>query len=492
MKSMKAFVLLFVLLLGSTVFTGCSTTEKEFYALQKEYSTLDTYVNTGEISFSINQFPTEITGDSSIAEGMLLQLFKNLTLSYTQKVDMDKELISTSFYLKLLENAEPQEIVSIIWKDHVAYIRVDELAKFLKPFATPEMTPYLDAVEGQKYLTISQDELSALLNPDGAAMQTNSLQYLWDTDKMESQRDLYLRLFEELMADVYDQYETGVVKKQGNKFTITLTTQEIIDLIRPFLVYSVDHADKLDAFLMSTVENLTDEEMEMLNLDPAERETYLQGITEAINQIKLVGPELIDEWDATQQETTEEIIKVLGDSKFTAAMQKTDAKTFDTTMELLLQINMEEIDQPLEFSLKAKDQVKKSSSFDVTAPKSDLISLSEISAKLPLIMEIQPDYSFYVFNHGFTHQYSDMETSIENDRTYVPIRQVAEAFREKTGWDKEKRQAFVERDKERIYFAGIVKDGRVFVSVKEFEKLGYEIDWDELNRIITIKKIKIN
>lgn len=490
MKSIRIFSLLFVFLLVSVLLSGCSKAEKDFYALQKECANLNAYVDTGEISFSINQLPENITGDSAISQGILLQLFKNLNFSYEQKVDMDRQLISTSVYLKLTETASPQEIISIICKDKMAYIRIDELAKFLTPFAGQELSPFLDAVDGKEYLSISEDEILTILAAQGGTMQNNSLKYLWDMDKMKLQQGLYYRLFEGLINDVYDQYETGVVTKQGNKFSITLTAQEIVTLIKPFLVYSIEHVDKFDNFLISTVENLSDEEMEMLNLDPNEREMYLQGITEAVNQVKLAGPELLDQWEASEQMVTDEINKILGDSKLTSTMQKTSNNTFDSEVELLLQIkDDDEANVPLEISLNIKDRIKKSNAFNITTPTENLISLTDFQSKLPLVMKIQPNYGFYTFNHGFINEFSELDTKIEDDNhTYVPMRQVADEFNEKIGWDNIKRQAFVERDKSRIYFDGNIKDDCFFVSVKEFEKIGYKISWDALAGTVTLTK----
>jgi len=489
MKSIRIFVLLFVFSLISMFLSGCSKTEKEFYALQKECANLNTYVNTGEISFSINQLPEDLTEDLTIKEEMLLQLLKNLNLSYEQKVDMNRQLMATSVSLKLTETADPLELISILCKDKTVYIKVDEMAKFLKPFLDEEFSPFLDALDGKKYLSISEGEILSFMEYQDNTMQNNSLHYLWDMDKMRTQQNLYNTLFEGLINDVYDEYETGVVEKQGKKFFIALSPQEIVNLIKPFLAYSIEHINELDDFLITTVENLSDEEMEMLNLDPNEREFYLQSITELINQVKLTGPELLSQWNESEQMTTDMINKTLGDSKITTTMQKTGTNTYESEAELLLQIkDEEETNTFLEFSLNIKDQIKKSNGFKVTAPKSDLITLTDFQAKFPLVMNLEPNYGYYTFNHGLQNEFSALDTGIENNHTYVPMRQVAEQFNEKIGWDQTKRQAFVERDHNRIYFNGNIKDDCFYVPVKEFEKIGFKIDWDASTGTVTLIK----
>ncbi|MEL7563758.1 MAG: copper amine oxidase N-terminal domain-containing protein [Dehalobacterium sp.] len=489
MKQLRTFPLLFAFLLMSMLLSGCSKTEREFYALQKECANLNTYVNTGEVSFSINQLPEDITEGLTTSQKMLFQLLTNLNLSYEQKVDKDRQLFATSVYLRLTESASPLEIISIICKDKVVYIKVDELAKFLKPFLDQEFSPFLDGVDGKKYLSISETEILTFMQSENTSMQNNTLEHLWDMDKINMQQTLYYSLLEGLMNNVYDEYETGIVEKNGNKFSITLSSQEIIDLIKPFLVYSIKHINELDDFLISTVENLSDEEMEMLDLDPSEREIYLQSITEVINQVKLTGPELLSQWDESEQMVAEMINKTVGDSRITSSIQKTGTTTYDSEVELLLQIkDEEETGVLLEISFNIKDSIKKSSGFKITAPTSDLITLTDFQAKFPLVMKLQPNYGFYTFNHGLISEFSDLDSEIENNHTYVPMRQVAEQFNEKIGWDNAKRQAYVERDQSRIYFNGIIKDDCFFVPVKEFEKIGLKIDWDPLTGTVTLIK----
>ncbi|MCR6545622.1 hypothetical protein [Dehalobacterium formicoaceticum] len=295
MKLRNQILVLFILLWGMIMLSGCSQVEKDFYALQKESSSLNSYVSDGEITLTVNQLPgeiTEITGKSPLFQDIILKVLQDIKLTYNIKADLDRQLISASIYLKLYEKAEPREIFSIIGKEDDLYIRVDKIAEILS--IDSEFTPYIDALDGKAYLTISREEMADLLVSEEGPITLNPAN-LWNTEQIKTQNTLYYSLIDGLMNEVYQQYETRIVKKEGNGFSINLTPQEVMELIEPFVLYSLDHADQLEAYLISAVEDLTDEEMLLLELDPDQKEAYLQGITEFINEIKMGGSEFLNE-----------------------------------------------------------------------------------------------------------------------------------------------------------------------------------------------------
>ncbi len=403
MKHVKVLMILLILAIGTIIFSGCSPAEKQLYQLQKESSQLKTYESNGEIVIKISQFPQELTDDEDFSQSILPQLLKNLTFTYSEKVDMEKELMSLAVNLKLADSLAPQEILSIIYKDHVIYIKIDNLVKLLKTFDDEEMSQNLAIFEGQKYLSISEKELLELITANDSSIQTKSLESIWDMGQLQKQQELYQKLMEGLMTP-FDQYETGIVTKQGNKFIITLTPDGIIDLIKPLLVYSVDNVDKIETFIKTTVQNLDEEELSMLSLDPENRDEYMQNIDDAVAEFKQSGPEIISEFENVEDEVDQTIQNVLGDSKITATFEKTGSNQYDSNIEAFIDINdPEELNKLFSMSLEVKDRTEKSSSFDVSVPSDDIISLTELMSKLPKVMTIEPNDGYYTLTQGLGH-----------------------------------------------------------------------------------------
>jgi hypothetical protein len=489
MKLKKSLFVLLALLMSMIILTGCSQVEKDFYALQKEISTWDAYVSEGEITLTVNQLPEEIsaiTGESPLVQDIILKLLQDLKLTHNIKMDVERQLMSISIYLELYDKAGPRELLTIISKDDMLYIRVDKIAELLS--MNSEFTPYRNALGDNTYLTISREEMVDLLGPEDGNLFMNYLA-LGAPEQLQAQNTLYFTLLEGLMNEVYGQYETGLIEKKGDKFTLNLTPQEAVELVGPFILYSLDHADQLETYLITTVENLTDEELLLLELDPAQREDYLQEITEFINEIKMSGTELLNVWTDSRPMIANEVISLLGATKLSASFQKKDSSTYDSQLELLLQIKGKpESTQPLELVYQIKDHIKKTNNFEVTVPQEGLISWTDCTAQIPWTVNIEPEYGFYYTSHGLDSDFGDLEAVIDKDQTMVPFRQMAAILDEEAGWDQEKRQAYVEREGIRIYFEGRIQDNLLLVPVRAFEKLGWEVNWEPYSGFVTLIK----
>ncbi len=81
---------------------------------------------------------------------------------------------------------------------------------------------------------------------------------------------------------------------------------------------------------------------------------------------------------------------------------------------------------------------------------------------------------------------------ILEERVYLPLRYIGETFGEDVQWDNEGRKAYVVRGSEKIDMTGVLVDGKTMVKVRDFEKLGYKIDFvqDEDWSMATIEKNK--
>lgn len=79
---------------------------------------------------------------------------------------------------------------------------------------------------------------------------------------------------------------------------------------------------------------------------------------------------------------------------------------------------------------------------------------------------------------------------LQDRQLYLPLRSVAEEFGETVSWDQQAKKAYIVRGDRQIEMTGILKDGKTYVKVRDFEKLGYGVSY-EYDQEIKIHTAKI-
>lgn len=79
---------------------------------------------------------------------------------------------------------------------------------------------------------------------------------------------------------------------------------------------------------------------------------------------------------------------------------------------------------------------------------------------------------------------------IIEDRVYLPLRYIGESFGEEVGWDDANKKAYVVRGQETIDMTGVLVDSRTMVKIRDFEKLGYKIEYKQADGLSTAVIIK--
>ncbi len=86
----------------------------------------------------------------------------------------------------------------------------------------------------------------------------------------------------------------------------------------------------------------------------------------------------------------------------------------------------------------------------------------------------------------------DVTEFVEKDgRVYLPLRVICEALGETVEWNNAEKTAYIVRADGKTAMKGIVQDGKSYISVRDFEKLGYTVDYqtvDDLKQVTVTKK----
>ena len=81
-----------------------------------------------------------------------------------------------------------------------------------------------------------------------------------------------------------------------------------------------------------------------------------------------------------------------------------------------------------------------------------------------------------------------MSDFLEKDGSrYYPLRQIGEVLGHEVGWSDAGQTAYVVNGEgARVSFTGIEKDGTTFIKIRDFEKIGYTVEWDNASQSMYI------
>lgn len=66
---------------------------------------------------------------------------------------------------------------------------------------------------------------------------------------------------------------------------------------------------------------------------------------------------------------------------------------------------------------------------------------------------------------------------ITDGRIYMPLRSICERLGENVAWDQAAKKAYVMHDGNKVDMTGVLKDGKTYIKIRDFEKLGYKINY---------------
>ncbi len=74
---------------------------------------------------------------------------------------------------------------------------------------------------------------------------------------------------------------------------------------------------------------------------------------------------------------------------------------------------------------------------------------------------------------------------IMEGRIYLPLRYICESFGEEVAWDDATKTAYIIRGEEKINMTGIIVDSKTMIKVRDFEKLGYKVGYQQVDDLST-------
>lgn len=471
---MKKFFVLLIMLVAALGCTACSDSVVGFVQTSAEISALDKVQQTGEVVFSWE-----------LAEALTENSLANVNdCKFTFKSEADNKNLKAKLSGNLAFG--DTNLPLTIYVDNVkVYFNTAELVALYQTFdANPKATAELKTVLGDsEWLCVN------MLDDETWAEYQKAL-----ANGDVSSEELYGE-FVGLLNSVkspYANFKSNMITKQGSTYTLSLDNQAVIAFIEDFLQYSAKNCTSIAEALCAWVDEsaLFDNEYksEMKSTIYA-AVSMAQGMTE-------------DDWAELKNELRSGAESWPFDCSFDYSLTRNSAKSFAANFSFDYKATAEASDMTA-FSLQGKSNTVAVSSVKIDIPTAKILNVDDIKtdklqpSSVSAVIYLDEDYMYFHHYYALPFlQESDINNPnvrIINNTTYLGLRAVGEACGEEVGWDSAKKSAYVVRDGKPVYISGYTdtKLGRSYLKIRDFEKLGYVVDYTKTEitgQIVTLSR----
>ncbi len=479
-KRILAAVLALVMI--AVTFTGCSSVELDYLDMVvKNYKNVGTYEAKSEAVITLNR-----------------QVIAEMLNSNDEEVAYSADDIPEKIYVTVTAMSDSKEYLQFQEIDVSVPGIVDLGFEYI---LTPEA-----AYIGDFYITSEVIDIEGMLAEEAAADEDmfilyNALLGLSDikyvalpiTENGDVTVDFvdattYERLIEAIKK-LYAGFETGAVSKTENGFKISLTAKDMFDLFKNSIAYLCENTDALTEYTVEFIEMYRDV---LLSADPDMTNEDIDLVIEELRgeefayELETLLEELGAIFDSAE---SEELVSAFDGSYMDIQIGESNGVTAVDT-EAVIAIG------GLVFAKVEEASVTKRVE-EITLPELDgytatVEGLIGFYNSYTLLAESQPLESMLITwdgTEGMSQVYgtfTDVEAPIAlglydfhniGGSMYLPMRRICERFGEVVDWDPELGRAYVVRGDTKIDMTGVLVDGRTFIKIRDFEKLGYFVDY---------------
>lgn len=490
-KKICTMLLLLIFSFSLIAATGCSQEEKEFLQLINEVNNLNTAEGSGEMSLSLN-FPPSLTSTASETDTLVFNLLqKGITIKYTSKQDVEKNMLDCSFIYVDKATGKTQELIKIFSKDNVLYLKIDELVQFAASLNPQLGREYKEIFGDTEYLSLTKDEYLQMLNLNNSANTPGndiSMNMLRNNNFVDTRANQVLQNFMLGLTNVYENYQPNLITKDANGYTLTMNGTQLINSLPGLLKYSLENSEALSTYITTFLDKLSEEDLAVLGLTSAQKEqgkASIQAFSSLLQLNKETSSHQIDLMQTELKNNQEQFKNFDGFSmKYTIKEKGPHTYALNANM----QMNLEASGEKTGFSMNSQSTITAINSFNITVPTAKVMSFTELQKLITKTMNISVDQKTSTYTDRNGEKQEQLDAQIIDNYTYLPLRQIATSFAEKVDWDAAQSKAYVMRGNNKIDMTGTVINERTYVKIRDFSKLGYQIDWDQLTRTVKITK----
>lgn len=484
-----------------SMLTGCGANELGFMGLMKEITSLT------EVGYQ-NSTKMEITEEAS-GKSYLIDFNMNGEVNIS-----DINSMYGAFDLMLdINGIKLDKPINMIFSEDGFYVSKNaliEAPRYEKLFT--DMEGYEEVFEYGEILK----ELYSTIPEDTEYIEvwTMDREYYQYTEDIES--DELKNVIQEYLTKAFKGFDSKLITKTKNGYSLSLSQKSSVEFIKSLINYLSENKetvfDETIDFLLKLSE-ITDYEI-MSEEDKEEfissMESGRQQFYELIDQAKsFIESEEFEEHFYTYDE-------IIGDSSATYDIykEKGSYKIVTKAEGTLEDLYAGKVTSTTELTPKTvKKEPAPRKAVPLEEVEEEYRNIEErINPTEKIELEWWSDYSSEEFiddyvssviydgmpiggydNTAYVNKYRkngkvewDYQTyTIIDGRIYLPLRYIGEAFGEEVGWDNENKKAYVIRGEERIDMSGVLIDSKTMIKIRDFENLGYKIEYNQVDGLST-------
>ncbi|MDW5299605.1 MAG: stalk domain-containing protein [Sedimentibacter sp.] len=462
----KSVSMALVIIMVISILTGCGVNELGYLNLSKEIGNVTQFSFNNSTQIEISK---EAAGDDYNVD---LNLKGVVNIEDLQSMYMSFDLI---FKVNELGIEEP---INFKIADNKLYVSKNSIL---------EIVAYENLLNGASE---SEKIIEEMYNSELKEIEYILLTDLDETQGMHyevSYTDLYDDAMEYLTT-AFKGFDSKLITKVTNGYSLELTPESTVEFIERLITYisenkelvfdeTVKYVEKI--YNSTEFEDVTAEEKEELIAElKASRQDFYDFIDEAVliletDELKLyeemfqgsrIKEKIYKEGNSYRQICQAEIVyenSLMGKLSSNTVITPQVVEKIDVTEGIIA------IDELEDLYNKTENKINPVKKIQLQWYADDLCVQVDISR-----LDGKADWD--------SQPYSLIE-----DRVYLPLRYIGEQFGEEVQWDNEYKKAYVVRNNEKIDMTGLLIDSKTMVKVRDFEKLGYKINYNQVEGLST-------
>lgn len=467
------------LLMVLAVFTGCTKDELAFYNLSKEISQIKAYEATQKTVLSIELAEALIEDETT---EIAADILKDITVEATYKSDNVNMEMEVDIDLTL--QGEKLALGTFIVKDAIMYCPTAGMKALVEKYGEAEdMQEFLDTIGDADYITLD-------FNQD---LGMSGMEALFE-DYPGLMADTYLAM-DKLIQEGFKDLSLGenVIRKTGGGYTFTLKDKEVGPMLLNLAEYSLENLEEIEESVLEFYNSdFAKMYVDAMNIPSMGHDEFIAALQMGFEELK--DPAKKEEL-VQGLKSLETMMPVLDEaiegSYVEYGIEKKSNGNYASEIDMAFHLTLEG-EKQLAFAFQDTTVMKPVSGVKIEAPVGKTIGIGELLPETATMMIFVGTEEYFLTSGNLLQpemEQGDMPLVISEDRVYLPLRQIGEAFGEDVRWDSEKKAAIVTTEDGIDHaFTGLAENGRAYVKIRDFEALGYELDWNGGAKIVTMIK----
>ena len=467
---------LFIMMLA-TVLTGCTADGNGFMALNREIASLEQFSFSGDMSMSLT-LPGSLTADATEEDMAIFDMLSDMQFT------LSGSCIKDSFYYDYTLGYEldgTKGSCRFIMDKSDVYINIPDMIALAKVFVSEDeladieiIEEKLDGIEWFKYNNMDIMDTEDMVGMDEYAAFNDSMY-----DNIDAYQNMVYDYIEYLNKHSFAAYKPDIFSRSGSKYTMTISGDEFYPVVSGFIEYIITNYPEI---LQDTRDFIADYDLEWLTEAlGVDKQEILDGFDEMMEyDLDMDYDEL-----AAAQLVINSGVMMFDGSSYEASLEKKSGNRYKSEADM--NIVMTAIDETMTMSVTSSMTIDASATVTPDIPDSGVMDYNDLMntfSAVSISASIYAPDGFTVWDKSYDVSllnesgYTEVTLINRDNSYYLPLRQVGELLGEDVNWDQDEKVAYVLVNSERLELTGFIVDGRTYVKLRAFEKIGYTVNWD--------------